>query len=80
MGVDTLSIIGILTLVAITNMVVQEPEEPVNITCNTDSECIDKMQACNVFCYSEQVQKLQSQQGRCVKMMYVDNEKFPECD
>ena len=87
MGVSTLSVFGILTIIAIANVVVQEPKEPLNLTCMNDSECIDKMQACNVFCHVDNphVQigfglDYNEQPGRCVEMMYVDSGKFPGCD
>lgn len=82
MGINILSFIGVVTVIAIAGMVIPQENnpEPQNLTCENDNECIDKMELCNVFCHIENQQNGDNQQGKCVEMAYVSNGMYPECD
>lgn len=63
-----------------TGLVIETPDqEPKNLTCSNDEQCVDKMQSCNVFCHVDDFQIGDNKQGSCIEMNYVDNGMYPEC-
>ena len=91
MALDVLSVIGILSVIMFTNVVLDQTisTEQINMSCVTDDECIERLESCSAYCYYENPHALmgdftkyndEQQFGRCVKMMYVDNGEYGECD